>query len=96
MQITKVTAGFQNQTAERKRFTDEELQKEFDYYMAQKLLENLREGSTVLVATHLLRDLGELLDTVAILTENGIVLEDADAIRETGKSIEEYYLEVVQ
>ena len=64
--------------------------------MAQKLLENLREGSTVLVATHLLRDLGELLDTVAILTENGIVLEDADAIRETGKSIEEYYLEVVQ
>ena len=60
------------------------------------LLENLREGSTVLVATHLLRDLGELLDTVAILTENGIVLEDADAIRETGKSIEEYYLEVVQ
>ena len=32
-------AGFQNQTAERKLFTDEELQREFDYYMAQKLLE---------------------------------------------------------
>ena len=39
MQVTKVTAGFQNQTAERKLFTDEELQREFDYYMAQKLLE---------------------------------------------------------
>ena len=41
MQVTKVTAGFQNQTAERKLFTDEELQREFDYYMAQKLLEKL-------------------------------------------------------
>ena len=37
MQVTKITAGFQNQTAEKKRFTDAELQKEFDYYMAQKL-----------------------------------------------------------
>ena len=33
MQVTKVTAGFQNQTAERKLFTDEELQREFDYYI---------------------------------------------------------------
>ena len=64
--------------------------------IVKTLLENRRAGSTVLEDRHLLRDLGELLDTVAILTENGIVLEDADAIRETGKSIEEYYLEVVQ
>ena len=47
MQVTKVTDGFQNQTAERKRFTDEELQKEFDYYMAQKLLEKLREADLI-------------------------------------------------
>ena len=47
MQVTKVTDGFQNQTAERKRFTDEELQKEFDYYMAQKLLKNLREAGLI-------------------------------------------------
>ena len=47
MQVTKVTDGFQNQTAERKRFTDEELQKEFDYYMAQKLLKNLRETGLI-------------------------------------------------
>ena len=44
MQVTKITAGFQNQTVEKKRFTDAELQKEFDYYMAQKLLEKLREA----------------------------------------------------
>ena len=47
MQVTKVTDGIQNQTAERKRFTDEELQKEFDYYMAQKLLKNLRETGLI-------------------------------------------------
>lgn len=47
MQVTKVTAGFQNQTAERKLFTDEELQREFDYYMAQKLLEKLREADLI-------------------------------------------------
>ena len=47
MQVTKVTAGFQNQTVERKPFTDEELQREFDYYMAQKLLEKLREADLI-------------------------------------------------
>lgn len=47
MQVTKVTAGFQNQTAERKTFTDEELQREFDYYMAQKLLKKLREADLI-------------------------------------------------
>lgn len=47
MQVTKVTAGFQNQTFERKPFTDEKLQREFDYYMAQKLLEKLREADLI-------------------------------------------------
>lgn len=47
MQVTKITAVFQNQTAERKRLTDEELQKEFDYYMAQKLLKKLREAGLI-------------------------------------------------
>ena len=47
MQVTKITAGFQNQTVERKPFTDEELQREFDYYMAQKLLEKLREAELI-------------------------------------------------
>lgn len=47
MQVTKITAGFQNQTIERKPFTDEELQREFDYYMAQKLLKKLREAGLI-------------------------------------------------
>lgn len=47
MQVTKITAGFQNQTVERKPFTDEELQREFDYYTAQKLLEKLREAGLI-------------------------------------------------
>lgn len=47
MQVTKITDGFQNQTAEKKSFTDEELQKEFDYFMAQKLLEKLQETGLI-------------------------------------------------
>ena len=47
MQVTKVTADFQNQRVGRKPFTDEELQREFDYYMAQKLLEKLREAELI-------------------------------------------------
>ena len=47
MQVTKVTADFQNQGVGRKPFTDEELQREFDYYMAQKLLEKLREAELI-------------------------------------------------
>ena len=47
MQVTKITAGFQNQTVEKKRFTDAELQKEFDYYIAQKLLKKLREADLI-------------------------------------------------
>ena len=47
MQVTKITAGFQNQTVEKKRFTDAELLKEFDYYMAQKLLKKLREADLI-------------------------------------------------
>ena len=47
MQVTKVMAGFQNQMVERKPFTDEKLQREFDYYMAQKLLKKLREAELI-------------------------------------------------
>ena len=47
MQVTKVTSDFHNQTVERKPFTDEELQREFDYYMAQKLLKKLWEEDLI-------------------------------------------------
>lgn len=59
------------------------------------LLSELEEGSSVILATHLLRDFGDLFDTLAIMTRNGICMADADAVREQGMSIEEYYLEVI-
>lgn len=67
----------------------------FKREMVRILLENLEEGSTVILATHLLRDFGELFDTVAVLTGSGIYMEEADAIRERGMSVEDYYLEVI-
>ena len=50
MQVTKVTAGFQNQTVKQKAFTDEELQRGFNYYMAQELLKKLREEDEDLIS----------------------------------------------
>ena len=47
MQVTKATSYFQNQTVERKPFMAEELQREFDYYMAQKLLKKLQEEDLI-------------------------------------------------
>ena len=59
------------------------------------LLSELEEGATVILATHLLRDFGDLFDTLAVMTKNGICMTDADAIREKGLSVEDYYLEVI-
>ena len=59
------------------------------------LLSELEEGATVILATHLLRDFGDLFDTLAVMTKNGICMTDADAIREKGLPVEDYYLEVI-
>lgn len=59
------------------------------------LLSELEEGATVILATHLLRDFGDLFDTLAIMTRHGICMADADAVREKGLSVEDYYLEVI-
>ena len=41
MQITKLTPEQQSPVSYVKTFTTEELEKEYDYYMAQKLLEKM-------------------------------------------------------
>ena len=62
----------------------------------QTLLSNIPEDSTVIIATHLLRDLQSIFDEVLVLKKDGIILFSADEIREKyNKSVEEYYLEVI-
>lgn len=64
--------------------------------IVQTLLSNIPENSTVIIATHLLRDLQSVFDEVLILKKNGITLFSTEEIREKyNKSIEDYYLEVI-
>lgn len=63
----------------------------------QILLGNMNEDATVLIASHLLRDLEEIFDEVYILHNSRIIRETADDIREKRhSSVEEYYLEVTR
>jgi len=54
------------------------------------------EGSTVLVSTHLVRDIERIFDSVFFLSKGKIVFSDAcDAMREKrGQTVEQAYLEV--
>ena len=57
------------------------------------LLEHMPEGSTLVMSTHLLRELEFLLDEFILITHGQAVLHDAEAIRQTyGLSVEQYYL----
>ena len=60
------------------------------------LLSQLEEDATVILATHLLRDFGDLFDVLAVLTKNGICIAESEEIREKGMSAEDYYLGVIQ
>lgn len=62
----------------------------------QFLLKNLPEDATVVMATHLLRELEQLFDEVIFVTSSGVRQMEADEIRQNyGRSIEQYYLEVI-
>lgn len=61
------------------------------------LLENIPEDASVVMATHLLRELEPLFDEMIFVTGDGAVQLETEWIREKfGKSVEEYYLEVVR
>jgi ABC-2 type transport system ATP-binding protein len=61
----------------------------------QIILGNIPENATVLIASHLLRDLEEIFDEIYIFHDNRLVTAIADDIREKyHSSVEEYYLEV--
>lgn len=58
------------------------------------LLENMKEGSTIVMATHLLKDMETLFDEVLFVTGKTVIQMETEEIRATyGKSVEEYYME---
>lgn len=63
----------------------------------QFLLKNIPENATIVMATHLLRELEQLFDEVIFITKNEVQQMETDFIRQNyGKSIEQYYLEVLK
>jgi ABC-2 type transport system ATP-binding protein len=74
----------------------EGLDPSFKRNLKKILLENLPEGATVVLATHLLKDLELLFDQVMIMNGNQVKVIDADEIRsKLNKSVEDYYMEVI-
>lgn len=62
--------------------------------MRQFLLKNLPEGATVVMATHLLKEMEQLFDEVIFVMGDEICSMETETIREKyGKSVEQYYLE---
>ena len=62
--------------------------------LVQTMLSMVEEGQTIIIATHMLRDLDGVLDEIVILHENGVITANTDEIRQQGKSIETFYMEV--
>ncbi len=65
-------------------------------YILRTILTNYSEDATVLISTHLISDVENVLDEAVFLREGGVMLhESVDAIREErGKSVDEMFREV--
>jgi len=59
------------------------------------ILANVGEGATLVISSHLLRDLQAVFDDIVILKQGEVVVASAEEIRAQGRSVEDYYLEVV-
>ena len=65
-------------------------------YILRTIISNYSEDATVLISTHLIADVEQVLDTVIFLREGRIMLQESvDTIRnEKGKSVDALFREV--
>ena len=65
-------------------------------YILRTIISNYDENATVLISTHLIADVENVLDEAIFLKQGKIVLhESVDELKEsTGKSVDEYFREV--
>lgn len=65
-------------------------------YIMQTILTNYEDTATILISTHLIQDIENILDDVIFIKEGKIVChQDADSLRmQKGKSIDEIFREV--
>lgn len=67
----------------------------FKRELVSAILSHIDEDQTVIISTHLLRDLDSVFDEVVVLTKNRAHTANADELRESGRSLEDYYMEVL-
>ena len=61
-------------------------------YILDTILSNFKEGSSVLISTHLISDIERILDDVIFIDHGKIVLtSSADEVRSSGESIDEAF-----
>ncbi|MEG0134129.1 MAG: ABC transporter ATP-binding protein [Clostridium sp.] len=59
------------------------------------IITDFKEGSTVIISTHLIRDIEKVFDRVVLLDRGSIVANEiVDDIRDDGKSVVDFYKEV--
>ena len=65
-------------------------------YILKTIISNYSEMSTVLISTHLITDIAQVLDEVVFIRDGRVVLQDTvEHIRETrGKSVDAFFREV--
>ena len=66
----------------------------FKRELVSAILTHIDEDQTVIISTHLLRDLDSVFDEVVVLTKNRAHTANAENLRESGRSLEDYYMEV--
>ena len=72
------------------------LDPKFKRDLVKTILSYVDERATMIISSHLLRDLHSVFDDIVILKKHGVVMATSDEIRSQGKSVEDYYLEVVE
>ncbi|MCL2405265.1 MAG: ABC transporter ATP-binding protein [Defluviitaleaceae bacterium] len=60
------------------------------------MLAHVGEEQTIIISSHLLRDLQSIFDEIVILKTDGVVTANTDDIRASGKSVEDFCLEVMR
>ena len=70
------------------------LDPKFKHESIKAMLANTAEEQTVIISSHLLRDLESVFDEIIILKKDSVVRANCDDIRAEGRSIEQFYLEV--
>ena len=71
------------------------LDPKFKHESVKAMLAHIGDEQTVIIASHLLRDLETIFDEIVILRNDSVLQACTDDIRALGKSVEQFYLEAV-